>query len=68
MKKLLVRGVFVLGLVSGFGVGMAQSPSQPAQASGGSFCDDYACNVKCKQQGYVEGWCNGDLDCYCSEF
>jgi hypothetical protein len=65
MKKLLVRGVFALGLVSGFGVGMAKSPSQPVQPEA-LVCDDYACNVKCKQAGYVEGWCNPE--CYCSEF
>ena len=69
MKKLLVRSVFALGLVSGFGVGMAQpsQASQPSQAGGWEFCDDYACNVKCKQAGFTEGWCNGDLDCECSQ-
>lgn len=65
MKKLLVRGVFALGLVAGFGVGMAQSPSQTTQQEG-LYCDDYVCNVKCQQQDYPEGWCIGS-SCYCQE-
>ncbi|XXF80159.1 hypothetical protein P2318_10525 [Myxococcaceae bacterium GXIMD 01537] len=67
MKKMLVRSVFVLGLVSGFGVGMAQPSSQPSQPSSAAFCNDYNCNLQCKRAGFTEGACNADSDCECSQ-